>query len=71
MSRRAALSRLSAPSIAATKDVTVGGRTFGPITGTGLLRGQPRQIAVVPVEGTYVVRLPPGSAAMLTFPPVR
>jgi hypothetical protein len=71
MSRPAALSRLSAPSIAATKDVTVGGRTFGPITGTGLLRGQPRQIAVVPVEGTYVVRLPPGSAAMLTFPPVR
>jgi hypothetical protein len=69
MSRPAALSRLSAPSIAATKGVTVGGQSFGPNTSTGQLRGQSRQIAIVPVAGRYVVRLPPATAAMLTFTP--
>ncbi len=71
MSRTAALSRLSAPSIATTRHVTIGGQSFGPSTTTGLLRGQPRQIAVVPVAGTYAVRLPPATAAMLTFTPAR
>ena len=71
MSRPAALSRLSAPSLAATSNVTIGGQSFGPKTSTGLLQGQPGQIAVVPVAGRYVVRLPPGSAAMLTFTPAR
>lgn len=69
MSRPAALSRLWAPSIAATSHVTIGGQSFGPKTSTGLLQGQPRQIALVPIAGTYVVRLPPATAAMLTFTP--
>jgi len=71
MSRTAALSWLSAPSIAATSDVTVGGQSFGAQTSTGRLQGQPRQIAVVPVGGRYVVRLPAATAAMLTFTPAR
>jgi hypothetical protein len=71
MSRPAALSRLSAPSLAATSNVTIGGQSFGPKTGTGLLQGQSQPIAVVPVAGRYVVRLPPGSAAMLTFTAAR
>ena len=69
MARPAALSRLLAPSLAATGDVSVGGQSFGRTTSTGVLRGQPLQIAVVPVAGKYVVRLPPASAAMLTFTP--
>jgi hypothetical protein len=69
MARPAALSRLLAPSLAATGDVSVDGQSFGPTTRTGVLRGQPLQIAVVPVGGEYVVRLPPASAAMLTFTP--
>jgi hypothetical protein len=71
MSRPAALSRLWAPSIAATTHVTVGGQSFGPNTSTGLLPGQSRKIAVVPVAGRYAVRLPPATAAMLTFTPAR
>lgn len=71
MARPAALSRLLAPSLAAGGDVSVGGQSFGPTTTTGVLRGQPLQIAVVPVAGKYVVRLPPASAAMLTFTPSR
>ncbi len=67
MSRPAALSRLRAPSLAATGHITIGGHSFSPNTSTGRLPGPPRQIAVVPVAGRYVVRVPPGSAAMLTF----
>ncbi len=69
MARSAALSRLLAPSIAATGNVSFGGQSFGPKTSTGVLPGRPLQIAVVPVAGKYVVRLPPASAAMLTFTP--
>jgi hypothetical protein len=71
MARAAALARLLAPSLAATGDVSVGGQSFGRTTSTGVLRGQPLQIAVVPVAGKYVVRLPPASAAMLTFTPAQ
>jgi len=69
MARPAALSRLVAPSIAATGNVSLGGQSFGPKTSTGALPGQPLQIAVVPVADKYVVSLPPASAAMLTFTP--
>ncbi len=62
------LSRLTAPSIAATGQVTIGGRSFGPRTATGRLVGKARVLAVAPVGGVYMVRLPPASAAMLVLP---
>ncbi|MGO9902129.1 MAG: glycosyl hydrolase family 79 C-terminal domain-containing protein [Solirubrobacteraceae bacterium] len=66
-----ALSRLIAPSIDATGHVSIGGRSFGARTATGLLVGKPRVFAVLPVAGAYVLRLPPASAALLAVQPAR
>ena len=66
----AVLERLSAPSAAATDDVTLGGQTFGNETGTGELKGKLRTIGVKPDHrGRYLIRLPASTAAMLTFLP--
>lgn len=65
----AALERLRAPSVEAKSGVTLGGRSFGPETRTGLLTGQARRYMVAQVKGKYVIRLPAASAAMLTFAP--
>jgi hypothetical protein len=64
----AVLTALRAPSITATHDITLGGQSFGSQTDSGLLGGQPKLVDVAAVRGAYVLRLPPGSAAMLTIP---
>ena len=63
----ATLERLEAPGVWATRGVTLAGQSFGPQTRTGLLAGASREPAVSPVAGTYLVRLPAASAAMLTL----
>jgi hypothetical protein len=65
-SARGRLERLSAPSVNARGGVTLGGRTFGSETRTGVLP-PPRTEAVSPARGTYSITLPPGSAALLTL----
>lgn len=62
----AALTRLEAPSLAATSGVTLGGQSFGISTTTGQLPGQPSSTSVHAASGSYAVDLPPASAAMLT-----
>ncbi len=64
--RPAQLERLSARSVSATDGITVGGRSFGAATTTGVLPA-PVHDPVAPRRGTYRVTLPPGSAAVLTF----
>jgi Glycosyl hydrolase family 79 C-terminal beta domain len=64
---RAALSRLTAPSVRARAGVSLGGQSFGSRTFTGRLPGRPRDIALKPVRGRYVVTLPAASAAMLVL----
>jgi len=68
--RLAVLERLSAPSAAATTDVTLGGQTFGNETGTGELKGKLRTVRLkANRRGRYLIRLPASSGAMVTFLP--
>ena len=62
----AALERLRARSAYATTAVTLGGRTFGTRTATGVL-APPILQTVSPRAGVYRVTLPPGSAALVTM----
>jgi hypothetical protein len=58
--------RMLAPSVNSGRNVTLGGRTYGAQTYTGSLPS----LATQPLTGgagTYVVKLPRGSAALLTF----
>jgi hypothetical protein len=59
------LERLSAPGLAATGGVTLGGRRFGASTTTGRLPA-PVRSTVTPTDSIYQVELPATSAAMLT-----
>lgn len=61
------LERLRASSAYATSGLTLGGKTFGAATSTGVLAAPVAQ-TVAPHGGTYAVRLPAGSAALLTLP---
>ncbi len=61
------LETLSAPSLAATSGVSVGGQTFGDETATGTLPSAPSQTPVTPSSGRYTIPLPPGSAGMVTI----
>lgn len=63
----ASVERLGARSAYATSGVSLGGRTFGPSTATGVL-APPVAQTVAPRGGTYSVTLPAGSAALLTLP---
>jgi hypothetical protein len=63
----ASLQRLRASSAYATSGVTLGGRTFGSATTTGVL-APPLSQSVTPSGGAYSVTLPAGSAALLTLP---
>ena len=47
--------------------MTLGGRTFGAATATGVLAAPVPQ-PVAPRAGAYSVTLPAGSAALLTLP---
>jgi hypothetical protein len=59
------LETLTAPSLASTSGVSLGGQTFGAETNTGVL-GPINTTPISPVAGAFTVSLPPGSAAMLT-----
>ncbi len=61
------LEALRAPHIGATSGVTLGGRSFGTATATGVL--PPYQLQQVTASaGRYSVRIPPATAIMLTVP---
>jgi hypothetical protein len=63
----ATLERLQAPSLSASTQVTLGGRSFGSPSDSGLLTGQPQRTPLTPTHGRYVVNLPAASAALLTL----
>jgi hypothetical protein len=62
----AGLERLRAPHADAEAGVTLAGQSFGPSNTTGTLLGQPRMTVLTPIQGRFVVRVPPASAAMLS-----
>jgi hypothetical protein len=61
------LEALRAPHIGSTSGVTLGGRTFGAATTTGLLPPYKLQ-PVSASRGRYSVRVPPATAILLTVP---
>jgi hypothetical protein len=61
------LATLTAPSLAATTGVTLGGQSFGDETTTGTLPAAPAATPVSPSSGVYTVPLTPGSAGLLTI----
>jgi hypothetical protein len=63
----AAVTRLQGSGLGSTRDVRLGGQTFGGATATGLLTGTPAGEIVSPVDGAYTLPLPGASAAMLSF----
>jgi Glycosyl hydrolase family 79 C-terminal beta domain len=62
----ATLERLAAPAVGAKSGVTLGGQSFGARTTTGLLAGKSQISSVKPSGRSYSVRLPAGSAALMT-----
>jgi hypothetical protein len=58
--------RLEAPSLGDKKGVTLGGQSLGGVTATGVLPSPVLQ-RVTRSGGRYVVRLPAGSATLVTF----
>lgn len=64
--RPAQLERLRGPSVSARNGITLGGRTFGTATPTGVLPA-PVSDPVRARRGTYRVRVPAASAVVLTF----
>jgi hypothetical protein len=63
----ATLERMTAPSVAATGEVRLGGRTFGALTDTGRLTAPRTVPAPRARDGEVVVRVAGGSAALVTF----
>lgn len=63
---RASVERLAAPSLGARRQISLGGRTFGNSTTSGRLRGKLSEPHVPRVRGTYRLRLPAASGALLT-----
>ncbi len=63
--RPASVEWLQAPSVTSLSGVTLGGRSFGTSTKTGVL-GAPQTQAISATGGIYSVTLPPASAVMLT-----
>ena len=61
--RAATLQRLEGPSLAASRSVTLGGQSFGAVTATGELSGDPDSEAVKTTDGRYVVHLPAAQRA--------
>ncbi len=63
------LENLTAPGVASTSGVTLGGQSFGTETSTGTLAGQAQLTPVTPTNRQYDVTLAPGSATMLALAP--
>jgi hypothetical protein len=61
----ASLEWLRAPAVSARSGVTLGGRTFGLSTRSGVLP-RPRTTPIVASGGVYSIALPPASAVLLT-----
>jgi hypothetical protein len=59
---------LRAPSIRATSGITLAGQSFGAQTSTGQLAGPAQIMTLKPARNRFSVRLPAGSAALLTIP---
>ena len=57
--------RLQAPRADARAGETIGGRSFGATTDTGILSGAKRTFTLHAVQGSFVVRLPPATATLL------
>jgi hypothetical protein len=66
----ATLLRMQAPSVRARNGVTLGGVTFGAPTYTGVLP-RPRAALLRANGGIYSLRVPAGSAVLVTFPASR
>jgi hypothetical protein len=58
---------LRAPHADATTGVTIGGQSFGASTTTGELSGAARSFTLRAVRGSFVVRVPPATATLLTL----
>jgi hypothetical protein len=64
----ATVTRLTAPGLAARDGVRIAGLSYRRDTVTGMLAGQPRVTNLGAVQRAFVVRVPAGSAALLTIP---
>ncbi|MHB1836118.1 MAG: glycosyl hydrolase family 79 C-terminal domain-containing protein, partial [Solirubrobacteraceae bacterium] len=64
----ATVERLRAPSVASVGGVTLGGRSYGPETRTGVL-GAPNTSSTPVTGGRVTVSVPAGSAALVTVAP--
>jgi Glycosyl hydrolase family 79 C-terminal beta domain len=67
----ATVERLQAASVRASTGVTLGDQSFGSETETGMLPGSSHAVSLRPINGTYTVRLPAASAALLALAPER
>jgi Glycosyl hydrolase family 79 C-terminal beta domain len=63
----ATLERMQAPSVESDSQVTLGGQTYGPETTTGQLAPAITQLLTRNRQGNYTVRVPAGSAALVTL----
>lgn len=63
----ATLELLRAPGIAAKLGITLGGQGFGATTTTGILPAPTSATTVRATNGSYLIELPPASAALLTL----
>jgi glycosyl hydrolase family 79 len=63
----ATVERMRAPSVASTAGVTLGGRSYGAQTASGVLAA-PRLARVTATDGTMKLPVPDDSAALVTIP---
>ncbi len=61
------LELLTASSLTAPNNVTLGGQSFGATTTSGLLAGVQKTEAIPRSHGEYTLRVPPAGAALLTI----
>jgi len=67
VSTTATIERMRAPSVSSTTGVTLGGRSYGAQTATGVL-GAPRLTSLTATDGTVTLHVPHDSAALVTIP---
>lgn len=63
---RAMVERLLAPSLSARSGITIGGQSLSTTSRSALLSGQPDVARVPRRHNVYLIRIPAGSAALLT-----
>jgi hypothetical protein len=66
---QALIEQLSAPNVASTSGVTLGGQSFGAQTSAGTLTGPEQLTPITASNGRFDITLAPGSAAMLAMAP--